>query len=160
LVVPATRLELTSCRLGDQGAVALGAALVENVCLQTLNLGGNNLGIRGARAIAAGLRFNVSLTSLDMSHNERLGDVGVASFGAALEENQTLENLDLSCTGAGKASALVISEALDSNPAGRLLRTSTRPTLCSDEPSPCACMCTHSGCKSCGRVRSRFECLV
>ena len=44
--------------------------------------------------------------------NGRMGDAGVACFGAALEENAMLATLDLSCTGAGKASALVISEAL------------------------------------------------
>ena len=43
--------------------------------------------------------------------------------------------------------------------AGGLVRTSTRPTLCSDEPSLRVCMSVHLQGKSCGLVRSRFECL-
>jgi hypothetical protein len=70
-------------------------------------------------------------------------DEVVSNF--AFEFNLRRYNLDLSCTGAGKASALVISEALDSNPVGWVLITSTRPTLCSEEASPCACMSTHAG---------------
>jgi len=42
---------------------------------------------------------------------------------------------------------------------GGLLRSSTRPTLCSDEPSPRVYTSNHPEGQSCGHVRSRFECL-
>jgi len=51
-------------------------------------------------------------------------------------------------------------EKLHHHQAGELLRTSSRPTLCSDdEPSTCICMSIHPEGKSCGQVRSRVECL-
>ena len=43
--------------------------------------------------------------------------------------------------------------------AGGVLRTTTRRTLCSHEPSPRVCMRNHPEGKSCVHVRSRFECL-
>ena len=44
------------------------------------------------------------------------------------------------------------------NWAGGVCRTSTRPTL-NRRTSPCVCMIIHPEGKSCGHVRSRFECL-
>lgn len=122
-----TRIDLSNCRLGDAGAVAFGAVFAENVSLEACNLSGNGVGVRGAKAVAEGLRYNNDLLDLDLSHNPRMGDIGVACFGAALEENAKLASLNLSVTGAGKASALVLSEALDSNPALKVLRMNGNP---------------------------------
>ena len=122
-----TRLDISNCDIRDAGAVAFGGVLAENVTLKVCNLSWNGIRYRGAHAISEGLRFNNTLVSLDLSHNERMGDAGVSSFGASLDENSTLETLDLSSTGAGKASALVISEALDSNKAIRVLRLNNNP---------------------------------
>ena len=48
-----------------------------------------------------------------------------------------------------------IFAALDA--AGGFLTTTTRPTLCSDEPSPRVCISIHPEGDSGGLVRSRFE---
>ena len=122
-----TRIEISDCRLGDAGAVAFGSALAENVCLEVCNLSGNGIGERGAQAVAAGLRYNNNLLKLDLSHNPRMGDKGVGHFGVALEENTMLASLDLSYTGAGRAAALVISEAFDNNVTMKTLLLSGNP---------------------------------
>jgi len=50
-------LNLDNCGMGQEGAVALGAALASPTCaLQSLHIGRNHMGAAGAAAIADGLR--------------------------------------------------------------------------------------------------------
>ena len=50
-------------------------------------------------------------------------------------------------------------ELCETSLVGGVAMTSTRPTLCSDESSPRVCISVHAEDKSCGLVRSWFECL-
>jgi len=50
--------------------------------------------------------------------------------------------------------------AMLANPGRGVLTISTRPMLCSDEPSPRVCASIIPQGESCGHVRYRFECLL
>eukprot|EP01068_Selenidium_serpulae_P019419 Selendium_serpulae@DN6596_c0_g1_i1.p3 len=72
-------------------AKAVGAALVTNQALRSLNLSGNKIGTDGATAIAEALTANEPLMDLNVSGNE-FGDAGALAVGAALQTNSALQS--------------------------------------------------------------------
>ena len=76
--------------IGDEGAIAISAALETNSTLSSLNLKGPQFGTKitakGAQAIAKMLEVNRSLTSLDLSSNE-IGDGCAKAIAAALPQS-------------------------------------------------------------------------
>ncbi|KAK3276185.1 hypothetical protein CYMTET_15721, partial [Cymbomonas tetramitiformis] len=87
-----TELDLSGKHLRCADAIILGAALVFNTSLNTLNLRGNKIGPEGAKALAVALTpnekgvFNTSLNTLDLYENE-IGPEGAKALAIALTPN-------------------------------------------------------------------------
>ena len=83
--------------IGDEGAVAISAALENNTALTELNLEAKYDGVKisatGAQAIAKMLAVNRALKSANLAENE-IGDEGAVAISAALEVNNTLTALE------------------------------------------------------------------
>ncbi len=63
------RLDLSSNRLSDAGAVAFKDALIYNDSLEELNISHNRMGINGVVALLEGLRHNGVITIMKLSDN-------------------------------------------------------------------------------------------
>jgi len=114
-------LKLARCRVGNDGAVALGGALASPDCaLESLDLAMNGVGDPGAVGLAVGLRVNAKLDTLlltghpsslrgaDTDHaGLPMGDSGAAALADALRTNPLtrLRVLDLSRGVLGDAAA-------------------------------------------------------
>lgn len=60
-----TALDLSACEIGDDGVLALAAALQESRCrLMELDLSDNMVDVRGAGALASALKHDSSLRVL------------------------------------------------------------------------------------------------
>jgi hypothetical protein len=88
-----TELNLYNNHIGDEGSIALAAALKDN-SLTKLNLSRNNIGAEGATALAAALQDNNSLTSLDLAYNQ-ISDEGASALARALQGSIALTSLCL-----------------------------------------------------------------
>ncbi|KAG0067931.1 hypothetical protein BGZ92_005027, partial [Podila epicladia] len=64
-----TTLYLQSCKIGDNGAQALGDALKTNPTLVTLDLQSNSIGDIGGQALGEALKTNSTLATLDLQSN-------------------------------------------------------------------------------------------
>ncbi len=80
-----TTIWLSSNKIGDLGAAALGAALHTEPFSEII-LSSNVVGPSGASALAAALRANRTLTVLNLFQNQ-LGDSGAAALAEALKGN-------------------------------------------------------------------------
>ncbi|KAK3282617.1 hypothetical protein CYMTET_9653 [Cymbomonas tetramitiformis] len=124
-----TELDLSGERLRSEDAVILGAVLVFNTSLNTLNLIGNGIGAEGAKALAVALTpnaegvFSTSLNTLDLSGNE-IGSEGAKALAVALTPNAegvfntSLNELYLNCNEIGPEGAKVLAVALTPNAKG------------------------------------------
>ncbi|KAK3282026.1 hypothetical protein CYMTET_10220 [Cymbomonas tetramitiformis] len=124
-----TELDLSGERLRSEDAVILGAVLVFNTSLNTLNLIGNNIGPKGAKALAVALTpnaegvFNTSLNTLDLTYNQ-IGAEGAKALAVALAPNAegvfngSLNTLDLCANGIGPEGAKALAAALTPNEQG------------------------------------------
>lgn len=92
-----TSLDLSRCRIGDEGAASLAAVAAPG--LTRLALAGNELSGQAVRALAGG-RFVRGLESLDLAHNP-LGRDGAKAL--AESEFPALTSLDLACCDLGPA---------------------------------------------------------
>jgi hypothetical protein len=110
-------LDLQVNRLGERGAVALGAALALCTCpLTSLDLRENRIGDKGAAAIGEALGCNVRLRALRLAHNS-IGDSGALAIAAGLGRaagSSPLQGLDLSHGSIGDAGATALARALSS----------------------------------------------
>ena len=87
-------VDLQHYGIGDNGVLAVAAALARNITVTKLNVHDNSLSHVGAEALAEMLKDNCFISQLDVSEN-RLGAKGVDSFGEMLKENISLQNLGL-----------------------------------------------------------------
>lgn len=87
-------VDLQHYGIGDNGVLAVAAALERNITVTKLNLHDNSLTHVGAEALAEMLKDNCFISQLDVSEN-RLETKGVESFGEMLNENNSLWNLAL-----------------------------------------------------------------
>lgn len=78
--------------IGDNGILAVSAALERNFTVTKLNLQDNSLTHVGAKALAEMLKENCFISQLDIAEN-RIGAKGLESFGEMLVENTSLQNL-------------------------------------------------------------------
>lgn len=143
------QLYLHSNRLTWRCAAAVGAALQLAPCkLQLLHLGGNMLGDAGAGRIALALQRQSSLVSLDMvghrslcsaaarssrlplQSNNSVTDAGVEALCAALQFNDSLQELSLRGNAVTDKSVGALLAALATNRA--LLSVDFADTRCSD----------------------------
>ena len=63
------KLDITHCRIPEDGIVALSQALSTNTTLKHLAIGGNRINKRGQEALARALTRNTTLTVLDISNH-------------------------------------------------------------------------------------------
>ena len=87
-------VDLRHYGIGDNGVLAVAAALEKNITVTKLNLHDNSLTHVGAEALAEMLKDNCFISQLDVSEN-RLGTKGIESFGEMLNENNSLWSLGL-----------------------------------------------------------------
>ena len=111
---PLTELVLSQNRLGDTGGLAFAEALSTGPPLQSLDLGYNHLTHRGADALAASLRHNTALHSLWLASNH-VADQGARAFGTMLRTNRALRHLGLWNNGIGCGGADALERGLREN---------------------------------------------
>jgi len=110
-----TKVDISRCNFGEQGATALGRMLTENDNIKWMSIEWNYVGHNdGARLLSDGLRYNNALQYLDMSECG-LRDNGASYVAQAIEENSRMKELDLSSNGLGEGASLVLSDSLMRN---------------------------------------------
>lgn len=103
-----SRLNLSQCAVGDEGVTLLSNAATSNSCLGLtfLDLSENSITCDGARILARSLTDSwPSLIELKLAKNN-LGNDGVTLLMNSIHTNNTLQHLDLICTGCGKEGAI------------------------------------------------------
>lgn len=118
-----THLDLTSCRIGREGAPIMVQALKQNTSLKKLFLKSNKLGHDGAKAIAELIRTNRTLTVLDLVGNDFNPQSGIC-IADALRENNTLCHLELDSNNIQAEGCSAIMDALKQNKTLTLLEMS------------------------------------
>ena len=108
-----TRLILTNCNIGDDGAKTCAVGLSHCAGLKELVLNVNNIGDEGSIALAETLTKNPlsHLEKLDISFNG-IGDSGAKSLSAGLILCTNLHSLDLRCNKIGDEGAIAITRAV------------------------------------------------
>ena len=114
-------LDLRSNLIGDEGAIALVAAVETNPRVTALDLGHNFVKKAGAVALARSLP-HTKLRRLDLSHNP-LGHEGAKAIGHALglTGSAGLRSLKLAHVGMGAAGAMAVADGLAANKGLRVL---------------------------------------
>eukprot|EP00668_Euglena_longa_P003466 GGOE01004055.1.p1 GENE.GGOE01004055.1~~GGOE01004055.1.p1 ORF type:complete len:342 (+),score=57.64 GGOE01004055.1:185-1210(+) len=132
------RLDLAGNSIGDVGAQVLAEALEVNPTLQHLALASNNIGDVGIRAFSEALKVNSAITYLDLSCGRSFAEtlrmnttlkslslrgnkIGVAAnaMAKALQENRTLQQIDLTDSNVDTNVLAFISEMLVVNLQGK-----------------------------------------
>ena len=108
-----TRLILTNCNIGDDGAKVFAIGLSIYTGLKELVLNVNNIGDEGSIALAETLTRNPlsHLEKLDISFNA-IGDSGAKSLSEGLILCTNLHSLDLRCNKIGDEGAIAITRAV------------------------------------------------
>ena len=108
-----TRLILTNCNVGDDGAKTCAVGLSHCAGLKELVLNVNNIGDEGSIALAETLTKNPfsHLEKLDISFNG-IGDSGAKSLSEGLILCTNLHSLDLRCNKIGDEGAIAITRAV------------------------------------------------
>lgn len=117
VVAPTLRvLDLSGSGWGCQEAAAFAGVLPRLTSCSRLKLSGNAIGTRGAEALAGALRGNlaVRLASLYVDGCS-LNDAGTAAIFGALEENDTLVELNLDGNECGERACAALRAALGCN---------------------------------------------
>jgi len=116
-------LSLSWNALGPSGGIAIAVALRRNGSrLSRLYLSHCELGAEGAAALAETVRLGSPLTELVLSQN-RAGDTGGLAFAEALSTGPPLQSLDLGCNGIVKVPPpLAVPEVGFSASSGRAWR--------------------------------------
>ena len=108
------RLSLDQNAIGNEGAAAIGGALVANAALLSVDLSYNRIGTAGTEALAAGVGANRALRELWLSSNG-VGDAGAVALSAMLRNNTALRTLALWDSGVSCDGADAIERALRVN---------------------------------------------
>ena len=108
-----TRLILTNCNIGDNGAKIFAVGLSIYTGLKELVLNVNNIGDMGSIALAETLTKNPlsHLEKLDISFNA-IGNSGAKSLSEGLILCTNLHSLDLRCNKIGDEGAIAITRAV------------------------------------------------
>ena len=108
-----TRLILTNCNVGDDGAKTCAVGLSHCAGLKELVLNVNNIGDEGSIALAETLTKNPlsHLEKLDISFNA-IGNSGAKSLSEGLILCTNLHSLDLRCNKIGDEGAIAITRAV------------------------------------------------
>ena len=106
-----TRLILTNCNIGADGAKALAEGLEHCMNLQTLDLNWNSIDDDGAKALAEGLKHCTNLQTLDLNSNS-IGADGAKALAEGLKHCTNLQTLDLNFNSIGADGAKALAEGL------------------------------------------------
>ena len=87
-------VRLQHCRMSDDDAVAICAALADHDSLKDLDLSNNRIASQGANAVWSLLERNSSIIQVNLSNNN-ISDPGVVRLASAMSINRTLHALDL-----------------------------------------------------------------
>ena len=96
------------------GGEAIGAMLLENSTIKSLDLSWNAIRLASSETLAESLNTNSTLMVLNLEHNS-FGDMGTQILGFALKSNHTLLDLNLSYNSLVPRSASVLANALSYN---------------------------------------------
>ena len=107
-------LDIVGNNLGDHGAELLSEGIINTKTLRVLDISNNNIGPSGTTAIANALSNNTSLEELNMKHNP-IGLDGAKALGSAIINNKNLKKLSLHVNEKGKESAMIIIRSLYNN---------------------------------------------
>eukprot|EP00941_MAST-03F_sp_MAST-3F-sp1_P002214 g2214.t1 len=113
-------LRIGGRELGDDGAKHLAGAIHGNTNLEQLDLTYNGIGDDGTLALAAALLDGavtgcMPLFRLSLRHNRFIGDEGAIALASVLESSRTLTDVDISMNRIADAGASAIANALESN---------------------------------------------
>ena len=106
-----TTLNVSGCRITDQGADMIAAVLLQTASLETLDVSNTTLNVTKAQKINNVLKSLTSLKSLKINNND-ISDEAADSIAAVILNNPFLEKLNLSHNKLSSAGALQIANAL------------------------------------------------
>ncbi|CAM9475816.1 unnamed protein product, partial [Sphacelaria rigidula] len=107
-------LDLSSSRIGDEGAYLLRGALAGHPTMRCLDLSRNRIGITGGQALANLLVEHSTITSLALRANS-IGDEGARAFQVVLFHSQTLTMLDLRSNNIHDSGLNALAEGMEYN---------------------------------------------
>ena len=108
------KLNTSSNKISDDGAMAFSECLKTNTTLIELDMSWNNITHKGASAIAEAIQINIALQQLKISNN-KISDDGAIAFSECLKTNATLIELDMSSNNITCKGASAIAEAMEIN---------------------------------------------
>ena len=104
-------LYMWSNDLTEQEAVAISDMMI---CLEELDICGNNLGDRGGELLSEGITNTKTLRVLNISDNN-IGPSGTTAIANALTNNTSLEELDMNGNAFGQDGAIALGNAITNN---------------------------------------------
>ena len=110
------KLDISSNKISDDGAIAFSECLRTNTTLIKLDTSPNYITCKGASVIAEAIQVNIALQKVNISCNE-ISDDGAIAFSECLKTNTTLIELDMSRNHTTCKGASAIAEALQVNTA-------------------------------------------
>lgn len=108
---------LSNCNISDEGGKFLVKAFRTNEFCQELNLSSNCLSLNSSVAFEEVLVLNRTLRKLDLSHNSFYEDDAIVNILKGLQQNESLDYLDLSWN------------ALCGEPFGKILSRSIKSSM-------------------------------
>ena len=107
-------IDLTSCDIGDDGAISLSNSLFKNLEIKEITLEDNKIGEKGTKAISDKLLGKTSLKLLNLSHN-KINSKGGFYIGQGLIDAQGIQNLFLGYNQIEDEGCEFISKGLEKN---------------------------------------------
>ena len=108
------KLNLSYCKLHNEGMLAICKALTRIKCLSHLNLSGNNITSESAKFLAKSIVINKSLRHIELN-NCNLDEEGIIAILTSLKENLNLIKLDLSANVINNAASKHVAAVVSSN---------------------------------------------
>ena len=121
-----TSMSLFNCDIGDRGAAHLASAISSGSVLETLSIGCNRITRVGMDRIMESMRTNYTLKTLNVAWNTCATLACFRSVCAMLQDNDTLESLNISNMHlGGEEAALLLTGAMENNTMLQDLNVST-----------------------------------
>ena len=108
------KLNLSYCKLHNEGMLAICKALTRIKCLSHLNLSGNNITSESAKVLAKSIIINKSLRDIELN-NCNLDEESIITILTTLKENLNLIKLDLSANVINDEASKHVAAVVSSN---------------------------------------------
>mmetsp|Transcript_32145 Transcript_32145/g.37072 ORF Transcript_32145/g.37072 Transcript_32145/m.37072 type:complete len:296 (+) Transcript_32145:329-1216(+) len=112
-------LSLCRKKINDEDGADICDCLMDNMCLEKLELEGNNLGPKTADAIAKLITENPFIRTIDLENNDLTlsgkEHKGLFSLAAAIAENDSIICLNLNNTGLDQKCGKALADAMEKN---------------------------------------------